>query len=156
MVPAVARVSAPKMTPFLNLTPTMVVPVEVCFGSLNPLLVNARFLFDQKGFKCSCDVPLVVVKLEPRVGIADCCHRGQPSKEGQLWCARASWTDCVDSLISFSAVSRQLGLRSYVTHFPDEGKINHEAKGSLGPGAIRADQDLYGQKSSFVILNRSP
>jgi hypothetical protein len=45
MVPAVARVSAPRITPFLNLTPTMVVPVDVCFGSLNPFCVNERFLF---------------------------------------------------------------------------------------------------------------
>jgi len=46
MGPAVALVSAPKMTPFLNLTPTIVVPVDVCFGSLKRVvLVNARFLF---------------------------------------------------------------------------------------------------------------
>jgi hypothetical protein len=50
MVPAVALVSAPKMTPFLNLTPTIVVPVDVGFGSLNPLLANARFLFDEHSF----------------------------------------------------------------------------------------------------------
>jgi hypothetical protein len=44
MGPDVARVSAPRITPSLNFTPTIVVPVDVCLGSEIPFCVNARFL----------------------------------------------------------------------------------------------------------------
>jgi hypothetical protein len=46
MVPAVALVSAPRMTPFFHLIPTMVVPVEVNLGSLTPFCINLRFLWE--------------------------------------------------------------------------------------------------------------
>ena len=53
MGPAVARVSAPRITPSLNFTPTMVVPVDVCRGSATPFCVNPRFL------------PLVLYHIDP-------------------------------------------------------------------------------------------
>jgi hypothetical protein len=73
MVPDVARVSAPRITPSLNLMPTIVVPVEVCRGSLNPFCVNARFLILSATLTPQY-APLVVIKLESPFGVTDSCH----------------------------------------------------------------------------------
>lgn len=43
IVPEVARVSAAKMTPSLNLTPTIVVPVLVKPGGFMPVFSSAMF-----------------------------------------------------------------------------------------------------------------
>ena len=72
MGPAVARVSAPRMTPFLNLTPTIVVPVDVCRGSANPFCVKARFLHVNTAYEKS--LPLVVVEFESRFRITEGRH----------------------------------------------------------------------------------
>lgn len=42
--PSVARVSAPSMTPSLNMQPTMVVPVLVAFGKGTPCDMSSSFL----------------------------------------------------------------------------------------------------------------
>lgn len=44
MVSSVALVSAPKTTPSLKMTPTMVVPVLVAFGKGKPFFTSSAFL----------------------------------------------------------------------------------------------------------------
>lgn len=41
--PSVARVSAPRITPFLKMIPTIVVPVLIVFGARKPPFINASF-----------------------------------------------------------------------------------------------------------------
>ena len=67
IVLACARVSTPRITPSLNLMPTMVVPVEGCRSSLNHVVPSAT--------PCSVqNAPLVIVKLEPTFRITDSRH----------------------------------------------------------------------------------
>ena len=76
MVPAVALVSAPRMTPSLNFTPTMVVPVDVCRGSLKPFWVRERFLVGYVSMDklAKTGVPLVIVKLEACLRVTNRSH----------------------------------------------------------------------------------
>lgn len=44
MAPSVALVSAPRITPSLNMIPAIVVPVFTAFGGISPLLTNNELL----------------------------------------------------------------------------------------------------------------